>query len=68
MLRASGLDPVLWPRIAGAYPGFLSTGRPLSLASSHFGVGHGGGAHAPDGFYLIDSTDPKVEGYDGAMM
>ena len=63
-----GLKPTLWPRNAGSYPGFVFTDAPLNLASGHFGLGHGSGAHAPDEYYLIDSTNPKVQGYDGAVM
>jgi acetylornithine deacetylase/succinyl-diaminopimelate desuccinylase-like protein len=63
-----GLKPTLWPRNAGSYPGFVFTDAPLHLASGHFGLGHGSGAHAPDEYYLIDSTNPKVKGYDGAVM
>jgi acetylornithine deacetylase/succinyl-diaminopimelate desuccinylase-like protein len=68
VLQRAGLDPVLWPRNAGSYPGYIFTNPPLSLPSAHFGLGHGGGAHAPDEFYLIESTNPKVEGFDGAVM
>jgi acetylornithine deacetylase/succinyl-diaminopimelate desuccinylase-like protein len=68
VLRRKGLDPVLWPRNAGSYPGFVFTGAPLSLPSAHFGLGHGSGAHAPDEYYVIDSTTPAVQGYDGAVM
>jgi acetylornithine deacetylase/succinyl-diaminopimelate desuccinylase-like protein len=67
-LKRLGIDPLLWPRNAGSYPGFVFTGAPLSLASGHFGLGHGSGAHAPDEYYLIDSTNPKVQGIDGATM
>jgi len=63
-----GLKPTMWPRNAGSYPGFVFTDAPLNLASGHFGLGHGSGAHAPDEYYLIDSTNPKVKGYDGAVM
>ena len=63
-----GLKPAMWPRNAGSYPGFVFTGAPLNLASGHFGLGHGSGAHAPDEYYLIDSTNPNVKGYDGAVM
>ncbi len=41
---------------------------PLSLASGHFGLGHGSGAHAPDEYYVIESSNPKIQGYDGAVM
>jgi acetylornithine deacetylase/succinyl-diaminopimelate desuccinylase-like protein len=39
------------------------TGPPLKMAAGHFGVGRGGGAHAPDEWILIESSDPKVAGY-----
>ncbi|HEY9540869.1 MAG TPA: M20/M25/M40 family metallo-hydrolase [Luteimonas sp.] len=68
LLRRNGLDPLLWPRLAGSYPGYVFTDPPLGLASGHFGLGHGGGAHAPDEYYLIESSNPKVQGYDGATM
>ena len=44
------------------------TGEPLKLAASHFGLGHGSGAHAPDEYYVIESANPAVQGYDGATM
>jgi hypothetical protein len=37
------------------------------LPAVGFGLGHGFGAHAPDEFYLVDSTNPKVQGLDGAI-
>ena len=68
VLKRAGLDPLLWPRNAGSYPGYIFTGEPLKLAAGHFGLGHGSGAHAPDEYYLIESSNPKIEGYDGAVM
>ena len=68
VLKRAGIDPVLWPRNAGSYPGYTFTEPPLSIASGHFGLGHGSGAHAPDEYYVIESTNPKVQGYDGAVM
>jgi acetylornithine deacetylase/succinyl-diaminopimelate desuccinylase-like protein len=68
VLRRHGIDPLIWPRSAGSYPGFIFTGKPLGLASAHFGLGHGSGAHAPDEYFVIESTNPKVEGWDGAVM
>jgi acetylornithine deacetylase/succinyl-diaminopimelate desuccinylase-like protein len=65
--RRAGLDPLLWPRNAGSYPGYVFTGAPLKLPSGHFGLGHGGGAHAPDEYYVLESSNPKVQGYDGAV-
>ncbi len=68
VLKRAGIEPVMWPRNAGSYPGFVFTGEPLKLASGHFGLGHGSGAHAPDEYYLIESSDPNIQGYDGAIM
>ncbi|HEU5163617.1 MAG TPA: M20/M25/M40 family metallo-hydrolase [Thermoanaerobaculia bacterium] len=68
VLDRAGLEPALWPRNAGSYPGYVFTNPPLSLASGHFGLGHGGGAHAPDEYYVIESSNPKVRGFDGAVM
>ena len=65
--RKLGLNPGLWPRSAGSWPGFVFTGAPLNLPAGHFGLGHGTGAHAPDEYYLIESTNPKVQGLDGAV-
>jgi acetylornithine deacetylase/succinyl-diaminopimelate desuccinylase-like protein len=65
--RKLGLDPQLWPRSAGSWPGYVFTDAPLNLAAGHFGLGHGTGAHAPDEYYLIESTNPKVQGLDGAV-
>jgi acetylornithine deacetylase/succinyl-diaminopimelate desuccinylase-like protein len=65
--RRHGIDPLLWPRSAGSWPGYLFTNPPLSLPAGHFGLGHGSGAHAPDEYYLIESTNPKIDGLDGAV-
>jgi acetylornithine deacetylase/succinyl-diaminopimelate desuccinylase-like protein len=65
--RKDGLDPILWPRNAGSYPGYVFTGDPLRLPSGHFGLGQGSGAHAPDEYYVIESTNPKVSGWDGVV-
>jgi acetylornithine deacetylase/succinyl-diaminopimelate desuccinylase-like protein len=65
--KRGGIDPILWPRSAGSWPGYVFTGEPLCLAAGHFGVGHGSGAHAPDEYYLIESRNPKIQGIDGAV-
>src|SRR5687768_14470507 len=64
--KKSGIEPLLWPRLAGSWPGVTFTGAPLNLPAGQFGLGHGGGAHAPDEYWLIESTNPKVSGMDGA--
>jgi acetylornithine deacetylase/succinyl-diaminopimelate desuccinylase-like protein len=68
VLKRAGIDPLMWPRNAGSYPGYIFTGPPLALAAGHFGLGHGSGAHAPDEYYVIESANPKVQGIDGAAM
>ena len=66
-LQRNGIDPILWPRLAGSWPGYVFTGEPLRLPAGHFGLGHGNGAHAPDEYYVIESTNPKIQGLDGAI-
>jgi acetylornithine deacetylase/succinyl-diaminopimelate desuccinylase-like protein len=65
--RRAGIDPILWPRSGGSWPGYVFTGAPLSLPAGHFGLGHGSRAHAPDEYYVIESTNPKIFGYDAAV-
>ena len=66
--KRTGIEPVLWPRNAGSWPGYVFTGEPLRLPAGHFGLGHGSGAHAPDEYYVIESTNGKIQGMDGAVM
>jgi acetylornithine deacetylase/succinyl-diaminopimelate desuccinylase-like protein len=65
--RKSGIEPLLWPRLAGSWPGVTFTGAPLHLPAGQFGLGLGNGAHAPDEYFLIESSNPKVAGIDGAV-
>jgi acetylornithine deacetylase/succinyl-diaminopimelate desuccinylase-like protein len=68
VLKRAGIDPLMWPRNAGSWPGYIFTGEPLKLPAGHFGLGHGSGAHAPDEYYVIESANPKVQGMDGAVL
>jgi acetylornithine deacetylase/succinyl-diaminopimelate desuccinylase-like protein len=65
--KRAGLDPALFPRNAGSYPGYVFTNPPLSVPAAHFGLGHGSGAHAPDEYYVIEASNPKVAGFDRAV-
>ena len=65
--KRGGIDPIILPRSAGSWPGYVFTGDPLHLPAGHFGLGHGSGAHAPDEYYVIESTNPNVQGMDGAV-
>jgi acetylornithine deacetylase/succinyl-diaminopimelate desuccinylase-like protein len=66
--KRNGIDPIVLPRLAGSWPGYVFTGDPLNLPAGHFGLGHGSGAHAPNEYYVIESSNPKVQGIDGAVM
>jgi acetylornithine deacetylase/succinyl-diaminopimelate desuccinylase-like protein len=65
--RDSGIDPILWPRRGGSWPGYVFTGAPVNLPAGHFGLGHGLRAHAPDEYFLIESKNPLLLGLDGAV-
>ncbi|HVD30275.1 MAG TPA: M20/M25/M40 family metallo-hydrolase [Methylomirabilota bacterium] len=67
VLERGGIDPVLLPRLAGSYPGYVFTNPPISLAAGHYGLGHGSGAHAPDEYFVIEPSNPKVASWDGAV-
>jgi acetylornithine deacetylase/succinyl-diaminopimelate desuccinylase-like protein len=65
--RSAGIDPIILPRSAGSWPGYVFTGDPLHLPAGGFGLGHGDGAHAPNEYFLIESANPKVQSMDGAV-
>jgi acetylornithine deacetylase/succinyl-diaminopimelate desuccinylase-like protein len=65
--KRSGYDPILWPRLAGSWPGYVFTDDPVRLPAGHFGLGLGNGAHAPNEYYVIESANPKIKGLDGAV-
>ncbi len=64
----SGVKHTLYPRLAGSWPGFVFTSAPVSVPAGQFGLGHGSGAHAPDEYFIVESSNPKVQGLVGATM
>jgi len=68
MFDEAGVPYTIRPRNAGSWPGVVFNGPPLNLPASQFGLSRGSGAHAPNEWFLIDSTDPKVYGLDQATM
>ena len=66
--KRAGIKATMNPRLAGSWPGAVFTAPPLSLPAGHFGMGHGSGAHAPDEYYVVESTNPKVAGITDAVM
>jgi len=63
-----GITTSMNPRLAGSWPGVRFTGPPVSLPAGQFGAGYGTGAHAPDEFFVIESSNPKVAGMDDAAL
>ena len=62
-LDAAGIENTMSARSAGSWPGVMFTGDPFRLPAGQFGAGRGGGAHAPDEWYLVESSNPKVAGF-----
>ncbi len=52
-----GYDPTVWPHGAGSAPWHVFTKRPLKLPMVQFGLNHGGRAHAPDEYLVIEGND-----------
>jgi acetylornithine deacetylase/succinyl-diaminopimelate desuccinylase-like protein len=68
LYRAGGVEVSLSPRLAGSWPGYIFTDPPVGLPAGHFGFGHGSGQHAPNEYYVIESTVPKLRGMAGATL
>jgi acetylornithine deacetylase/succinyl-diaminopimelate desuccinylase-like protein len=66
--KGEGMAVSLSPRLAGSWPGCIFTGPPVSLPAGHFGTGHGSRAHAPDEYYVIESSNPAVQGMADATL
>ena len=64
VLEKAGVPYRLIVRNAGSWPGVMFNGAPLNLPTGQFGLGRGNGAHAPNEWYLIRSSDPRVGGID----
>jgi acetylornithine deacetylase/succinyl-diaminopimelate desuccinylase-like protein len=66
--RRAGVPATLNPRLAGSWPGAMFTAPPLSIAAGQFGLGHGSGAHAPDEYFVVESSNPNVADVVDAAM
>jgi acetylornithine deacetylase/succinyl-diaminopimelate desuccinylase-like protein len=66
--KHEGMPVSLSPRLAGSWPGYIFTGPPVNLPAGHFGTGHGSRAHAPDEYYVIESSNPSVQGMADATL
>jgi acetylornithine deacetylase/succinyl-diaminopimelate desuccinylase-like protein len=63
-LRELGVEPEVWPRNVGFFPAYLFNGPPLDLPFCVAGLGHGGRAHSPDEYFVLDGND-QVAGLAG---
>ncbi len=52
-----GVPVQVWPHIGGSAPYYLYTRGPLNLPMASGGLGHGGRAHSPDEYLVIDGND-----------
>lgn len=68
VMTRAGVPWSLSVRSAGSWPGVVFTGDPLRLPAGQFGLGMGGGAHAPDEYFVIEPSNPKVAGLTGQTM
>jgi len=64
----AGVTYTLSPRNAGSWPGVVFNGAPLNLPTGQFGISRGNGAHAPNEWVMIKSSNPKVAGFDDNVM
>ena len=66
--KSYGMPVSLSPRLAGSWPGYIFTSAPVSLPAGHFGTGHGSRQHAPDEYYVIESSNPALHGMAEATL
>ncbi|UAK23068.1 M20/M25/M40 family metallo-hydrolase [Sphingomonas nostoxanthinifaciens] len=65
--QRAGIKTSVYPRLTGSWPGYIFTSAPVSKPAGQFGFGASGGQHAPDEYFVIEPSNPKVLGYDGAV-
>jgi acetylornithine deacetylase/succinyl-diaminopimelate desuccinylase-like protein len=59
-LRELGVEPEVWPRNVGFFPAYLFNRSPLNLPFCVAGLGHGGRAHSPDEYFVLDGNEQVV--------
>jgi acetylornithine deacetylase/succinyl-diaminopimelate desuccinylase-like protein len=50
-----GIEPAVWPRIAGSAPFYVFTDW-LNQSFSYMGIGHGGRHHVPDEYLVVEGN------------
>jgi acetylornithine deacetylase/succinyl-diaminopimelate desuccinylase-like protein len=66
--KTLGVTANIFPRLAGSWPGSVFTQPPVSIPALQYGMGFGGGAHAPNEFLVLESSNPKIGGYTEQTM
>ncbi len=56
--REFGHEPEIWPHIAGSAPFCMFNREPLNLPFVIGGLGHGGRAHAPNEYIVVEEEGP----------
>ncbi len=56
--REFGYEPEIWPHIAGSAPFCMFNREPLNLPFVIGGLGHGGRAHAPNEYIVVQEGGP----------
>lgn len=69
MFRDSGIEPQVWPHLAGSAPFYLYTREPIALPMVLGGLGHGANQHTFDEYLVVEgegsiaSLDEIEKGY-----
>lgn len=63
-IRRLGSNPEIWPRNVGFFPAYVFNRAPLHLPFCVGGLGHGGRAHGPDEYFVLDGN-ARVHGLAG---
>ncbi len=56
--REFGYEPEIWPHMAGSAPFCMFNREPLNLPFVEGGIGHGGRAHAPNEYIVVEEGGP----------
>lgn len=56
--RERGIDPTVWPHLAGSAPFYLYTRPPVGLPMVMGGLGHGANQHSIDEYLVVESDGP----------
>ena len=61
MYEHYGKKPLVWPHVPYGSPEHLYTNQPYHLPAAQAALGHGGGMHSANEYFVIDGND-KVGG------